>query len=77
MEQTVAVRLSKNFIDIVSQYALVNLRSIPKQIEYWARLGRCVEDNPDLPLDFIRECLISKREADLGFVSDFSFRDER
>jgi len=77
MEQTVSVRFSKNFIDIVSQYALVNLRSVPKQIEYWAKLGRCVEDNPDLPLDFIRDCLISKREADIGLVSAFSFRDEQ
>jgi hypothetical protein len=35
-------------------------RSVPQQIEYWARLGKCALDNPDLPIEFVRDVLISK-----------------
>jgi hypothetical protein len=32
------------------------------QIEYWALLGRTAQDNPDLPISFIAESLISMAE---------------
>ena len=35
-------------------------RSLAGQIEYWAKLGRAAEDNPDLPIDFIKDILASK-----------------
>ena len=44
------------------------------QIEYWARLGHCAEDNPDLPLEFIKECLLAKEEVKGCDLSEFEFR---
>lgn len=76
MSDTVAVRLSCDLIKEASRYAKVNLRSLPKQIEYWAMLGRCAEDNPDLPLEFIKECLLAKEDIVQGNVSEFSFRQD-
>ncbi len=73
---TVAVRLPRNFVDFVSRYAEINLRSVPKQIEYWTRLGRCAEENPDLPLEFIKECMLAQDDAKRGLVSEFEFRTE-
>ena len=73
---TVAIRLPANLVKQASHYADVNLRTIPKQIEYWAMLGRCAEDNPDLPLDFIKECLLAKDEVKLGDTTTFKFRNE-
>ena len=73
---TVAIRLPANLVKQASHYADVNLRTIPKQIEYWAMLGRCAEDNPDLPLDFIKECLLAKDEVKLGDTTPFKFRNE-
>ncbi len=73
---TVAIRLPANLVKQASHYADVNLRTVPKQIEYWAMLGRCAEDNPDLPLDFIKECLLSKQEAINGDISEFKFRSK-
>lgn len=35
-------------------------RSISGQIEFWAKIGRAAMDNPDLPIDFIRDILIGK-----------------
>lgn len=73
---TIAVRLPISLIQEAERYAGVNLRTIPKQIEYWARLGRCAEDNPDLPLEFIKECLLAKEEVKSSDLSDFEFRNE-
>jgi len=33
------------------------------QVEYWAKIGRIAEDNPDLPFSFIREILLAKEEV--------------
>ena len=46
---TIAIRLPANLVKQASHYADVNLRTVPKQIEYWAMLGRCAEDNPQGP----------------------------
>jgi len=37
-------------------------RTIAGQIEFWAKVGRAALDNPDLPVDFIAETLISMAE---------------
>ncbi|TAN47138.1 MAG: hypothetical protein EPN21_18460 [Methylococcaceae bacterium] len=38
-------------------------RTIAGQIEFWALLGRTALDNPDLPIDFIRDLLIARAEG--------------
>jgi len=37
--------------------------SVPKQIEYWSRIGKIAEENPDLPFFMILEILIADQEA--------------
>ena len=49
-----SVRHSDKFIKTVSQYANKNKRTIPKQIEYWAQIGKLMEDNPKLSLTDIQ-----------------------
>lgn len=50
-------------------------RSIPNQIEYWAMIGKCALENPDLPTDFIKELLISKLQ-DKSLADPFAFDDK-
>jgi ParD-like antitoxin of type II bacterial toxin-antitoxin system len=40
--------------------------SVPKQIEYWSRIGKIAEENPDLPFFMILEILIADQEAVIG-----------
>jgi len=40
--------------------------SVPKQIEYWSRIGKIAEENPDLPFFMILEILIADQEAVVG-----------
>jgi hypothetical protein len=48
-------------------------RSAPKQIEYWSRIGKIAEENPDLPFNFIKELLVAQREAEEGQVTPYQF----
>jgi len=38
-------------------------RTIAGQIEFWAMIGRAALDNPDLPIDFIRDLLVARAEG--------------
>ena len=37
-------------------------RTIAGQLEFWAKVGRAALDNPDLPVDFVRELLVARAE---------------
>lgn len=67
----VALKLSDELIDLAKPHAAAEHRSIPKQIEYWARLGKAVEDNPELPIQFIKNTLLAVAEADAGQLSEY------
>lgn len=67
------VKLSDKLINEARRYGSVCSRSTPKQIEYWARIGKIAEDNPDLSYDFIKVILIAKQEADDGETTPYKF----
>ncbi|MCA4113851.1 ParD-like family protein, partial [Serratia marcescens] len=41
-----SIRLDDDFVLDVKVHAEASSRSVPKQIEHWARIGRIAEDNP-------------------------------
>ena len=57
-----AIKLSSDIILEAHKYAAVFSRSVPKQIEHWAKIGRIAEENPDLPYSFIKDILLSMEE---------------
>lgn len=67
----ISVRLDDDFVGEAQVYAEVNKRSVPKQIEYWAEIGRIAEDNPDLPYEFIKDALMATREANAGKLTPY------
>ena len=62
----VNVKLSEGLVDQARRYASIEHRSVPKQVEYWARIGKIAEDNPELPFALIREILIADQEEVAG-----------
>lgn len=68
-----AVRISKNLLTDARKYSKVEHRSITGQIEHWARIGKCVEENPDLTYDLIKEMLIGIQELDKGEKTEYTF----
>ena len=68
-----SVRLSDDLYKIAKTRSKAEHRSIAGQIEYWAKLGRIIKDNPELTLDFVEGILISEAELEQGQVSEFHF----
>ena len=58
------ISLSDELIQSAKKHAVVQNRSTPKQIEHWAKIGRIVEQNPDLTYDFIKGLLLAMEEED-------------
>ena len=69
------VRLPDSMVEDAKKLAAVSMRSVPKQIEYYYMLGKISEDNPDLPMSFIKEVLAAKAEIENGEVTPFVFED--
>ena len=69
----IALKLSDELIEMAKPHAAAEHRSVPKQIEYWARLGKAVDDNPELPLQFIKDTLLAVQEAKAGQLSAYKF----
>jgi len=63
---SVNVKLSENLVEQAKRYAHIQHRSLPKQIEYWSRIGKIAEENPDLPFAMIRDILIADQEEVIG-----------
>ena len=68
-----AVKLSENLVSEADRYAHIFSRSIPKQIEHWAKIGKIAEDNPDLSYDLIKDILIALDEAKENKVEEYKF----
>lgn len=68
-----AVQISGLLVEEAKIFAVMEHRSIAKQIEHWAQLGKCAEDNPDLPLSFIKSILYGLEELKEGKVSEYKF----
>jgi hypothetical protein len=47
--------------------AKAEFRTIPSQIEYWARIGRTAMANPDLPIEMVEQLLIAMNEESEPF----------
>lgn len=59
---TLSVRIDEGLVHAARASAKAEFRSVQGQIEYWAKLGRAALDNPDLPVSFISESLMSLAE---------------
>ena len=61
---TTAVRVSQELVREAKIYSKIDKRSVTGQIEHWARIGKCAEDNPDLTYGLIKEILIGLVELE-------------
>ncbi|MCU6498444.1 ParD-like family protein [Rugamonas sp. A1-17] len=70
---SIALKLSDDLVEMAKPHAAAEHRSVPKQIEYWARLGKLVDENPGLPLQFIKDTLLAAQEAKAGMLTPYKF----
>lgn len=70
---TVSIRIDQELFDKATIIAKALNRTAPKQIEYWAKIGEMMEDNPDLPYEFVKQAIIAKVEKESGKLESYSF----
>jgi len=68
-----AVRVSDELLSEARKFSKVDHRSLTGQIEHWAKIGKCSEENPDLTYDLIKEILIGIEELDRNEKSEYKF----
>ncbi len=61
------IKLPDELIADARRYGKIYSRSAPKQIEFWSRIGKIAEENPDLPYEFIKDILIAREEKTIPF----------
>ncbi|STX28885.1 Protein of uncharacterised function (DUF3423) [Legionella beliardensis] len=71
----VPIRIDDEIYEDARKVAKAECRSIPGQIEFWAKIGKCALDNPDLPIEFIKDLLIAKN-TDRSLAEPFDFAEE-
>jgi hypothetical protein len=64
---SVSIRIDDVLYDAARARAKAEMRSIPQQVAYWAKVGRAALDNPDLPVEFIRDTLTAMEEESEPF----------
>ena len=68
-----AVRISEELANEARTFSRVDHRSLAGQIEHWARMGKYVEENPDLPYSLIKEILFGLEQLEQGEKTEYSF----
>ena len=68
---TLSVRIDESLVTAARAAAKAEFRTVQGQVEYWAKVGRAALDNPELPVSFVAESLMSlaePREDSIPFV---------
>lgn len=68
-----AVRISEALVSDARKFSKIDHRSLTGQIEHWASIGKCAEENPDLTYDLIKEIFIGIEELNSGEKSEYEF----
>ena len=68
-----AVRISEKLVSDARKISRIDHRSLTGQIEHWAQMGKCAEENPDLTYSLIKEILVGVEELEQGEKSEYKF----
>lgn len=61
-----SISLDADLIADAGERGAAQQLSAAQQLEQWARLGRALDDNPDLPVAFVKKCLQTDRSLMQG-----------
>ncbi|NDW20185.1 TA system antitoxin ParD family protein [Alteromonas hispanica] len=54
---TSSVRLDQDLVENATIMGKALNRTMPKQIDHWAKIGEMMEANPDLPYEFVKNAI--------------------
>lgn len=68
-----AVKISEDLVNEAEVYSKSFNRSISSQIEFWTKIGKISEENPDMSFNEIKDILLAREEVRAGLVSEYKF----
>jgi hypothetical protein len=72
-KMAMAIRISDELVGEAKKHSKIDHRSLTGQIEHWARIGKCSEENSDLTYGLIKEILIGIEELDQNEKKEYQF----
>ncbi|MDX8413743.1 MAG: ParD-like family protein [Mariprofundales bacterium] len=57
------VRINDDLYQQAKNVSKSECRTIAGQLEFWAKVGKAALDNPDLPIEFVRDLMVAKAES--------------
>ena len=67
------VRISDELLNEARKYSKIDHRSLAGQVEHWAKIGKCAEENPDLTYVLIKEIFVGLAELEQGENEEYKF----
>ena len=68
-----AVKIDSSIVESAKVYGAAASRSATKQVEYWAKIGKIAQDNPDLTFEDITDLLLSMAQVKAGNTTPYNF----
>jgi|WetSurMetagenome_2_1015567.scaffolds.fasta_scaffold05806_8 hypothetical protein len=68
-----SITISDDLLNATRQQAKASHRSVDEQLQHWLTIGKIAEENPELPFEFIKNVLLSKKEILAGDVESYEF----
>lgn len=68
-----AVKISNELVTDAKISSAACNRSLAKQVEYWARIGKIAEENPEMNFTLIADLLLSLQQKKMGMVDAYKF----
>jgi hypothetical protein len=59
---SMAIQIDDELYSLAKQTTQGEYRNADAQIAFWARIGKAALENPDLPIEFIIDILVSKKQ---------------
>lgn len=72
---SIAIRISEHLAQEAKSRSKAMHRSVAGQIEYWAAMGKILEDNPELSFSFVQAILISCEQAKNSELTPYEFSE--
>jgi hypothetical protein len=65
------IRIDSALLEKAKKVSRVEARTPSQQIAYWAKIGKAALENPDLPVEFIRDLMLIRAEKNAAEPFEF------
>ena len=69
----ISIEINEDLVNTAKNISKNQNRSIQNQIEYWARIGKIAEENPELSYNVIHNILIGREQIQKNDIEPYVF----